>query len=136
VTVPARYTRATGAQEAERLRAILEGRDWQPQGVERVRRDDGHMGWRKGSEIYPDGDPSMRLMEVAPQQRVGPAGLRSTPRRVAHRVWVVRSRLSARRARAAGSRKNLPRFSPAFFSRVFLPQSRRVGPAPPAAGRG
>lgn len=58
MTVPARFSGATAAQQADRLRAILEGRDWKPEGAIRVRHQAGYFGWLKDGIIYPDGDHS------------------------------------------------------------------------------
>lgn len=55
MSVPPRFSGASSAEEAERLAAILAGRDWKPQGAERVRHvGDERMGWIKSGVIYPD----------------------------------------------------------------------------------
>lgn len=64
MTVPPRFPRSTPTEEAARLAAIREGRDWHPAGdVERVQhRASGAMGWRRGGEIYADGEPGLTLL--------------------------------------------------------------------------
>jgi hypothetical protein len=55
--IPPRFPRATAAEEADRLAAIREGRDWRPRDAERVRQHrTGATGWRRASEIYADQD--------------------------------------------------------------------------------
>lgn len=62
-SIPARDPRATEAQEAERLRAILAGQDWRPVGAVRVRRiGDGALGWLRDWGVYVDADPRVTLL--------------------------------------------------------------------------